>query len=316
MTKTEEKAVAPKQSANVATYDDSMYEAYDDSAAEAEQDEMENEGTGGPEDRLAVGRNVRRILPPPKGSAWGPKGRPSPFRKVWEHRLEIPGAKRPLLFNCPRRMGKNRKCLVCDEAMKLDKSTNPLDKDRASGLFPSRKYLVNWVDREKEDEGVKVGKIGIKLYEQIGDLREENGDYTHPVKGFDIVIKRKGKERDTTYKAFKGSTCQLQEDAKVGTEWIADQYDLDQFSECPSEDGMDAVMEQLQKLLDEGEDRPRHRRHRREDDDRRGGRSSSRGGRRDEDDDDEDEDDEEEDREERGSRRRRSSRSAQDDAAK
>ena len=319
-TSDKDKAVTKKEGGNVVAYDDSLYET--DVDVQDEIDDVEDEDSGGPEDRLVGGRNVRRILPPPKGSTWGAKGKPSCFKKTWEHRIMVPGAKRPITFNCPRRMRKEA-CPVCDKATGLENTGNPLDRDMAYELFPSRKYRCNWVNRDesKEKDGPRVGKFGIKLYSQILDLHEECGlSFLPSAKGYDLVIKRKGEERDTEYKALKGTSCTLHDDPAIGNEWIADQYDLEAFAECPDEDGLDDLMESVEKVLGRKKGRGR-------DDDRGGSRRRSSSGsssRRKRDDDDEDEergsrrggkkdDDDEDDEKESGGRRRRSSRSAQED---
>ena len=250
MSNTEEKAVAPKPESGVATYSDDLYENYSEAALEAEQDDIENESSFGPEDKLVTGRNVRRVLPPPKGMLWGPKDKktklptPSPFKKIWQHRLEVPGTKRLLIFICPKRMA-GRSCLSCEKGEKLEQTKNPVDAERASKLFPSRKFLCNWVNREKEHEGVRLGVIGIKAFEQAQDLREENGDYAHPVKGYDLIIKRKGVKRETTYKVLKGDSCLLHEDPVKGLKWIEEAYDLDLFADPPDENAMDDMEEQI-----------------------------------------------------------------------
>lgn len=282
--------IAKKPTGDVVAYDDSLYEKIEDASAEV--DDLEHEEIAGPEDRLSVGRNVRRILPPPKGSTWGPKGKPSAFKKTWEHRIEIPGSKRPLIFNCPRRMKKGV-CLVCERAGELEKTGNPVDRDIAGGLFPTRKYRVNWINREKEKDSpkdaLKVGYFGIKLYSQIIDLHEEVGVSFDPVKGYDLVVKRKGEDRETEYKVLQGSKCQLAE-PKIGLEWIADQYDLESYAEVPPEDGFDDLMDLIEKSIAGGGEKD----------------TRSRGQRR--------RSEREKDDDSRGKRNRRSSRSAQDDA--
>lgn len=315
----EDKKVAKtEKGGNVAVYDDTLYET--DVDVQDELDDLEDEDVGGPEDRLADGRNPRRILPPPKGTTWGPKNKASPFKKTWEHRLKLPGMKRPVIFNCPRRMRKEA-CPVCDKALALEASGNPVDMDAASELFPSRKYRCNWIDRTegKQENGPRVGKFGIKVYAQIVDLHEEFGLSCLPSeKGYDVVIKRKGKERDTEYKVLKGDNCLLHDDPKVGNEWLADQYDLELFADCPDEDGLDDLMEQVEKFLGRrsrsggGRDRGRST-----------GRSSSSRSKKEEDDDDEESGSsrrgssrakkEEDDDEDETPKRRRATRTAQAD---
>jgi hypothetical protein len=188
------------------------------SPAEAEQEftDQQQEGGGNAYMKLVVGRNVVRILPA------GPDGT-SPFHRVWQHFLTKADGSM-VAFECPWR-GKSREgrqpCPVCEEANRLDKSGNPLDRDAARKLWPSRRAYANVVDRLDPDAGVKILAVGKMIYEELlGIAKDEDagGDFSDPIGGFDIVIGRVGTgQTDTRYstKAARDNTPLAESDEAI-----------------------------------------------------------------------------------------------------
>lgn len=255
---TEETAIAKKGESNLATYDDSLYDLGDDEENLKDQiDDSESDENESEFDKLAEGRNAIRLLPPPKGSTWGAKGRPWPAKKVFKHWISIPGATRKLMIVCPKHHSPAKKCRLCDIVGQLRAGGNPVDSDAAYKQRATKGYLMNWINRAHELDGdhpgPKIGALSPTTYDQIVDLIDEHGIPWHPETGYDIVIrkrvKKKGNSTRTEYKVMKGEKCPLAPSPAIGMEWIADQYPLDQYAEAPDEGAMDEIMDKVEPIL-------------------------------------------------------------------
>ncbi len=175
--------------------------------------------------KLKVGRNVLRVLPPMIGSA-------SPFHRVYQHYIKD-AADKLIVFECPNR-GKpaddKRPCPACDEAERLDSTGNPLDKERARGMWASRRVYANVIDRADADKGVQVLVMGKTIYEgllALGRDPEAGGDFTCPEEGFDVIITRTGTGMDTRYKVTASrSNSPLSEDEDEAEDWLDDMHEL------------------------------------------------------------------------------------------
>lgn len=157
------------------------------------------------------GRNVVRFLP--ALSNW-PHG---PFMIVSEHIIQMP-AVGIRSFPCPRILAK-KPCPVCVKAEELNNSTSKKDKDAASAMFARRQVYSNIIDRAMPDKGPQTFKFGKTVWDGLRGVRDESGDFTHPVKGFDIIIRREGSSKDNTrYSVLPGKPGPLGND-----EWIEQQ---------------------------------------------------------------------------------------------
>jgi hypothetical protein len=168
------------------------YGEYSEEAAEAEREEM---GKGSAEFMtLAQGDNVVRFLPPQPGKN-------SPFVITSQHYVTIPSKDKVVVFTCPRQMLK-KPCPVCAQAERLNKGGNKADRDRAFKLFPQRKVFANVIDRNNPEAGPKVLGFGKKIHDALVVFRQNKrtgGDFTHPLRGYDIVINRVGDGLKTKY---------------------------------------------------------------------------------------------------------------------
>lgn len=176
---------------------------------------------------LEVGDNVLRILPPKVGQA-------SPFRTTAMHYIdEVAGLDKKVVFACPR-IELKQDCPACAEAERLNKSANPLDRDRAYQIGSKLRIYVNVLDRRISDPrlGVKVLSIGKMIHNQLKEIRNnprKGGDFTDPTEdGFDIVIHREGSgKNDTKYHvAADRSNSPMTDDEDVTMELIDNQLDL------------------------------------------------------------------------------------------
>ena len=113
----------------------------------------------------------------------------------------------------------NEKCAVMDAYTKLSNSKDPADREFAKKFKPSRRFMAP-VIKYKDDNGKEIDtESGVKLllmtggvYQEAIDLYldDDNGDFTDPIKGYDLKIKRTGKGKtDTEYKVLTGKVSKL-----------------------------------------------------------------------------------------------------------
>lgn len=267
--------------------------AYDDEALEGHEEEIE-EGPSSEFDKLEVGRNARRILPPPRGSGWGKNGTDTPLLTVWQHIFMV--GDNMMKFACPQKEAK-QPCFACTESTRMRRSAIPAEKDKGFELKAKRRAYLQWFDPSEDEPEIKVYEAGKTIREALVDFRREKGDYSHPTKGYEVVIKRKGTSRkDTDYSIFAGDDCPLSD---FGFQ-PEDLLDLESYAIVPTAEELDEYISVIQEFVgykaprsssrrqlrsgrDKGEeDRPRRSRRRDEDeggeDDRprgrRGGRNS------------------------------------------
>jgi hypothetical protein len=213
---------------NLQDYGDA-FGSYTQGAATDEGEDLERAGSGHYM-KLAVGKTVIRILPPPSG-------RSSPFITVHEHFIRIPGKERPAVFACPRVM-KNQPCPVCSRANELRISPNSADQKRAEELWPSRRVYMNVIDRGDEEAGPKILGVGKTIHAALvaartaeADDEVGHSDYTHPTEGSDIIVKRVG----TTFKDTKYTVTVSPRTSELGDpEWLHTRPDLRQKLVVPT----------------------------------------------------------------------------------
>lgn len=213
------------------------YGSYSLEQAEKEQAELESGDAAFMS--FKVGRNVIRILPPPVGKN-------SPFRIVYQHFFNIPGKQEPIVFVCPRYELK-KPCPVCAEADRLKSTGNPVDEERADGLYARRRIYCNAINRAEPEKGPRIAAFGKTVHEPLLALRkneEEGGDYTNPENGFDVVVNRTGTgKNDTKYVVTPSRTnTPLASTPEQMQDWIDTQHNLERYAKCPTE-------QELNKLL-------------------------------------------------------------------
>lgn len=197
------------------------YGTYEVEAADKEAEDLERGSTEFL--KFKVGRTVMRLLPPPLGKK-------SPFRVVWTHYVNLPGAADPISFACPRQEGK-KPCPICSRADQLKGTGNPADYDRAKELFAKRRIYANVINREEPEKGPVVAGFGKTIHEALVALRRDpdaGGDFCHPDSGYDIIIERKGTgKNDTEYKVFPA-----RKSTPLGNmDWIEVQHDLERYAQ-------------------------------------------------------------------------------------
>jgi len=190
--------------------------------------------------KVGVGRTVLRFLPPAPGQR-------SPFVKVFQHYIDIPGLSSPASFACPRLNGAKRACPACQRADQLRASGNPADFDLAGQLRASKRVYANVINRASPDRGPVIYAFGKTIHEKLISLAGDPdwGDFTDPgPDGYDITITRTGTGKtDTKYDLVGARTCTpLSSDAAETAAWLDSAHDLGRFIRVPSE-------EELRQLL-------------------------------------------------------------------
>ncbi len=205
--------------------------SYEVDAANKERDETKSDSTFM---KLKVGKNVVRILPPRAGQN-------SPFKIVRQHFIRMPGNDSPAVFACPRSADEDMKdrCPACEQAAKLRGTGVRVDRDRAWELMPKLRVFANVIDRSSEESGPQVLGFGKMIFEELVNLREDEdagGDYTHPTKGFDIIIQRQGTgKNDTSYSVrMARHASAITDDPDEMESWYESMENLDQFAAAKS----------------------------------------------------------------------------------
>jgi hypothetical protein len=151
--------------------------------------------------RPPQGRSVWRFLPPIKGTGG------NPFFHVWVHFVRERGNRDNIIASgtCPSKMGAGEICVICSEVSRLRRTGVKEDKDYADSLRAENHIYANTVNLEEEDPKVIVMNVPQDVYKTLSGLlkdKEAGGDFTHPERGYNIVITRTGSGRnDTEYDA-------------------------------------------------------------------------------------------------------------------
>lgn len=111
------------------------------------------------------------------------------------------------------------KCAVMEAYNEMSNSKDPKDREFAAQHKPGRRFMAG-VIKYKDDGGREIDtEIGVKLILMTGGMYQEaidlyldddNGDFTDPINGYDLKIKRTGKGKmDTEYKVLTGKPSKL-----------------------------------------------------------------------------------------------------------
>lgn len=111
------------------------------------------------------------------------------------------------------------KCAIMDFHKKMKASSDESDNEMANKVFPKQRFIVIAVpykdDKGKEvdtDNACKPAILIKDVYQQLLDmyLDEEGGDFTDPINGFDVKIKRSGQgQKNTKYNAIQCKPSKL-----------------------------------------------------------------------------------------------------------
>lgn len=196
-----------------------------------EMNEEFDELTAGDIGKIGVGKSVWRVLPGMRGCR--------AFVVVMEHyRKAVTG--KSVRFVCPRHHAKSA-CPDCARAQELRASGHPLDYEEAGTFLPKLSAYCNAVNRSNESRGPQVLVFKKLAYNQIKGILADDGDFTNPNDGFDLIVTREGtKKEDTKYdvKAARDNSA-LHADATMVARWLEMAKDLRQYKHVPSEQEME-----------------------------------------------------------------------------
>ncbi len=202
-----------------------LYEDFTPEANEDDIEEVKKLYPGKMLGKIQVGKTVLRMLPPRPGHK-------TPWRRVWEHYLELPGLPNGVSFVCPRAEAQLQ-CRVCTKAKVMMASTNPVDRERGEEMLPKANMYANVIDRMHPENGVKIWKFTGGILKNLQTLRAPNGvgvNFTHPVHGQDLFIIRAGlTKNDTKYtvNVNPAGPTPLSDDATSMTDILKQMHDLD-----------------------------------------------------------------------------------------
>jgi len=154
-------------------------------------------------------------------------------------------------------------CPICVQANKLMATGNEKDYKKAKKFQPRRRIYMNVIVRGQESDGPKVWAFGVMIEEQLYEIRkdpEEGGPYTNPVKGFDLIVRRKGTGQNDTEYTITPSTKRpspLHEDAAQMNEWIESQPTHDRYMTILTPAQIEAKLRGEEIEEDEEEEAPR-----------------------------------------------------------
>jgi len=149
--------------------------------------------------KAAEGANLIRFLPPWNSTAkWA-------FKKIIQHAYnDAEGNLR--MFVCPKSNknpdGSTAMCLTCDHIIPSLKNGDQDDQEIAAKLKGQNAVMCNILDRGNPGAGAQIMRLSAsKLYPQVlSAMRDPDyGDVTHPDKGHDFTLTRKGTGKDTKY---------------------------------------------------------------------------------------------------------------------
>jgi hypothetical protein len=214
--------------------------------------------------KFPEGSTVLRIVPPPPG-------RKSPWVETYQHFIPVPGQEKPMVFNCPRKLDQGRKCPACERAFELYKSGNAMDKEAAKRFWPKQKFYLPVIIRAKKgediDNTIRIIAVGRQICGQIVEIRKGYPDpedpetmvlprdVTHPIEGWDLVVKRTGtSQQDTKYTVRVKKNGQVPLFYKVGddgsikadytaiNETLSNPVNLDAQIELPTDERIKKLM--------------------------------------------------------------------------
>lgn len=180
---------------------------------------------------LKQGENVVRFVP----SATPGK---TPMRSTGMHYVDaIPGLDRVVVFACPKKeLG--QPCPVCDMGSQMQRSANPIDRERGERIASKLTLYANVIDRsapaDDPNYGLRVLRFGKQILEQLKTIRRSTrtgGDFFDPgPNGFDIVITREGEMKSTKYKVIPDrNNSPMFQEVELVQAVIDNAYDLDSF---------------------------------------------------------------------------------------
>jgi len=248
-------ATAPAPEAEEQDWEPADPDAVAADFADYEESALERKAKGAMVKMDKPGKYVWRVMPPKRG---GPL-----VKRVWVHNVNaeklrealkifaaledterfelamalgiedvtVPPARKGFKgFICPNKTA-DGECLFCVVSGALGKLGRSDDdaKELSRELRSREEFFVNAVRMDREEDkkkGVRILQIVQGVYETMMKIfkdKDAGGDFSHPDTGFNLVIERKGTERDDTeYTCLPARAASVIEDRK----WLSQLHDL------------------------------------------------------------------------------------------
>jgi hypothetical protein len=179
------------------------------------------------------GKNVVRFVPPPLGK---------PATKIWyKHWFQVGNDRQGIVCT---KYQYSQPCPVCDMAAKLGSSSSKVDQRKASALKPQSNVYVNIVDMMDPEKGVQLWKMSPGLFKDIKnaiEMAEVGKVFSDPVKGYNIVFKRTGENRDTEYSGHM--VARESSPLPDAESLLPNQHDLETAEEAPTDEQQEAAVD-------------------------------------------------------------------------
>jgi hypothetical protein len=169
-------------------------------------------------------------------------GQKTPFFETWIHYIRNPAKPDDTKSaTCPAKT-RGSTCVVCERVSVLRRTGHESDRNLAADMGAKRQIYANVVDMGNVDKGVQALRFGPMIYEALLDYLldpETGGDYTNPDKGYNVVIERTGKMKDTRYSVRLAKTAT----AIADREWLKHLCDLALLQKNLPAESLSAILE-------------------------------------------------------------------------
>ena len=200
-------------------------------------------------DKLEQGKNVRRVL--------FPKGSSDSFYSEGYVHFGL-GAEGKKSVTCPKTFGENKRCPICEYVESLKKSKDPEDAKLADRLRKTKRIYINVINRDSDDETIKVLPIGRTIFKALIDVMcdPDYDDITKFDVGRDVTITRTGQGLKTEYSVLPKPKQSMTSETKTRDELDEEMPDLESLFKEKTYDELKAILngeEENESYTDEDE---------------------------------------------------------------
>lgn len=194
-------------------------------------------GSGLAFDKLANGKNVRRIL-------WPKGNKDLCYSEGYIHFGLGDDGKTSMV--CRKTNDSKAHCPVCEYISQLQMSKDKNDKKLAEAIKARKRVYLNVIDRDSDSDTdeLKVLPVGLTIQKAIVAILcdPDYGDITDPVEGRDVTIKRTGQGLNTEYSVLPKPNASPASTTLTPEQIEEQMADLDAFWSIPSVEDMEKVI--------------------------------------------------------------------------
>lgn len=169
-----------------------LFEEFDASAAEEDADALASGFF-----KWQPGVNHVRFMP-------GTHGIKAPWILAHQHMFKNPITDEWVSANCPRssKGDHDRTCPLCEAVQSLLATGNPADRKLAEDMAVQSVGYARILDRNHPRRGVQIVRLSPGIVKRLIEFRtsQQYGvDFSHPLKGIDVFVKKEGSGLGTRY---------------------------------------------------------------------------------------------------------------------